>query len=81
MVLRDTTSAPCRGCKDRWVSENGRCHTNCEKYKAFKEEIERINTIESFERIRTYANPLQQIKSISKKNWLKREKERKERQR
>lgn len=28
----------CRGCKDRWVSDTGRCHTTCEKYLKAQEE-------------------------------------------
>ena len=36
---------PCRGCADRVVG----CHGNCEKYAAFKAEIEKIRKIKSFE--------------------------------
>ena len=34
-------SAPCKGCKDRFVVKDGdkitRCHATCERYKAFYE--------------------------------------------
>ena len=42
-----------------------------ENYKAFKEDLKVQNEIEVFERNRTYSDPLMQIKSIAKKNWLK----------
>jgi len=48
--------APCKDCSDRCVG----CHSNCDKYKAFKEENERVKVlsrknkeIETYERVRS----------------------------
>ena len=31
-------TSPCLGCKDRWVTENDRCHSSCDKYISWKKE-------------------------------------------
>ena len=31
---------PCKGCEDRTI----KCHSVCERYKAYREEIDRINS-------------------------------------
>lgn len=30
-------NAPCKGCKDRYVTETTRCHSTCERYKEWLE--------------------------------------------
>lgn len=29
---------PCFNCRDRWVSDDDRCHSHCDKYNAWKVE-------------------------------------------
>ena len=33
-----TTKAPCKGCQDRWMSDDKTCHSECKKYKLWKEQ-------------------------------------------
>lgn len=39
--MEQQTDRPCCGCTER----NAYCHSTCEKYKAFREEIDRLNAI------------------------------------
>lgn len=35
--------SPCLDCKDRFFDGERTCHSSCEKYKAYKAELERVN--------------------------------------
>lgn len=66
-------ASPCKGCKERWVNETGTCHTNCERYIAFKEEARAINARINDERHRTMRNPIAEGKTASQLNRMRRD--------
>ena len=35
--MRARENAPCLGCNDRWYNDGKTCHSECEKYKAYRE--------------------------------------------
>ena len=35
--MRARENAPCLGCDDRWYNEGKTCHSECEKYNAYRE--------------------------------------------
>lgn len=38
--VKRVSKCPCKGCTERWVSEQGRCHSTCERYAEWKGEVD-----------------------------------------
>lgn len=72
-MLIDTDKTPCLGCKDRWINENGRCHSSCDKYKEFLEAHASKSRLIEDERKRTMYDPLLELKTDAQINWLRKE--------
>lgn len=34
------SKCPCKGCDERWVTADGRCHTTCERYAQWRGEVQ-----------------------------------------
>lgn len=46
MDISRTVACPCKGCTDRWFNSDTleRCHSSCERYMGYKNEIEERRT-------------------------------------
>lgn len=73
MDISKTVLSPCKNCSDRWIDTNTlkRCHDSCEKYMAYKNQLERNRTIcnneyklraEKYERIKNWDKNKEQIR-------------------
>ena len=69
---------PCRGCEDRWVNEEGTCHSVCERYIEFKKAAVELNEAVRSERSKDRSNPWWDVKSSRQKNTLEKERRRKQ---
>lgn len=36
---------PCKGCADRWVTADGRCHTTCTRYAQWRGEVQDAKSV------------------------------------
>lgn len=59
------SACPCKGCKDRWVTETSICHIYCDRYKEWYE----INVVQ---RRKKYARSEADIVLLNTYNKLKR---------
>lgn len=63
-------ASPCLDCKDRWINENGRCHSTCEKYIEFTKRVKAITREINDERKRSTVDPIRLLKTEAQKNRL-----------
>lgn len=68
-MLSDNITAPCRGCTDRWVNENGTCHSTCERYADFKAYVAVKSEAMKLEQSRA-VDPRSRNFSASKQNYM-----------
>lgn len=64
--------SPCLDCKDRWINETGRCHSNCERYLDFKAKVVECNRLAKEERARERKDLVQSLKTVSQLNRIER---------
>ena len=68
--------SPCLDCKDRWISEEGRCHGSCERYLKFKTDAEQFNRLVNQERARQRKNLIRDGKTASQLNRIEKARKR-----
>ena len=68
MDISSTCVSPCKDCKDRWINTDTlqRCHSSCEKYAAYKSELEEKRAYFNKER------ELDKYHRCNKKEWEQR---------
>lgn len=69
MLTDNKPKSPCYRCEER----NAECHSICERYKAWSEDIKRINEGINFERMRALQDPRWSNKTSSKYNRIKKQ--------
>ena len=70
-------NAPCRDCKDRWITENDRCHSHCERYISWKNAYTKlVSDVNSAKSRETY-NVVSALHSNREKNYMRERKHRK----